>query len=75
MALQLLNFAAAAVALAFGLVALSVPERIQAWVLDDPLRRRIITGVYGRPADSPSYVLSLRVKGLILVPLSIILLR
>lgn len=71
----LLTFIAALIALAVGSSALFLPGAIQRWIVNDPLRRRVMMTLYGEFVESPGYMLSLRVKGLIFVLLSIMLLR
>lgn len=54
---------AASIALAYGVIALLLPHRIQRWMTHDRLHRVVALKVYGRFVQSPKYILYLRLTG------------
>lgn len=59
----LINVLGALMALAYGVVALALPHRIQKWMLHERVRRRVAIKAYGRFVESPNYIRSLRLTG------------
>lgn len=72
--IQSLTLITALITLTLGSVALFLPHAVQKWLVNDPLRRRVMMALYGELIESSGYIVSLRVKGLIFVLLSFMLL-
>lgn len=74
MARDLVTVAAALIALAYGIVALVWPHRIQKWWISQRLRRKVALKIYGLVVESPRYILYLRLTGGVALIVSLFLL-
>ena len=59
----LLKVSGASAALAYGVLALALPHKIQQWMLHNRVRRQVALKTYGRFLESPNYIRYLRLTG------------
>ena len=73
MAQLIMTIVAALIALAYGVIALVWPHRIQQWWMSERLRKRVALKIYGLFVESPRYVLYLRLTGAVSLIVSLFL--
>ena len=73
MAQNVVTVAAALIALAYGILALAWPHRIQKWWITQRLRKRVALKIYGLFVESPRYILYLRLTGAVSLIMSLFL--
>lgn len=73
MAQLIMTIVAALIALAYGVIALVWPHRIQQWWMSERLRKRVALKIYGLFVESPRYLLYLRLTGAVSLIVSLFL--
>lgn len=73
MAQLIMTIVAAFITLAYAIVALVWPHRIQKWWVSQRLRKRVALKIYGLFVESPRYILYLRMTGVVSLIVSLFL--